>query len=208
MPNGPTFNRFPEEHGSTVPDAGGHALFPPITAFSSDANQPAVKAAGTQGALAASFSGDVQFTGNLLVTGDILLQGADCAEQFDVAEIPPAGAVMVAHEDGTLHLCRRDYDPRVVGVVSGAGMFVPGIVLDKRDSDSPRATIGLVGKVYCMVDSRENRVMVGDLLTTSGTPGHARVASDHERSRGTIIGKALASISGCTGMIPMLIGLQ
>ena len=51
----------------------------------------------------------------------------------------------------------------------------------------------LVGKVFCKVDGA---IDVGDLLTTSQTPGHAMKATDPQRAFGAVIGKALKSWSG------------
>ncbi len=54
---------------------------------------------------------------------------------------------MVIGEDGALRPSDSAYDRKVAGVVSGAGGFRPGIVLDKRADDDDRTTIALVGKV-------------------------------------------------------------
>ena len=45
------------------------------------------------------------------------------------------------------------YDKRVAGVVSGAGDYKPGIVLDKQPSTHIRQPIALLGKVYCKTDA-------------------------------------------------------
>ena len=89
--------------------------------------------------------------GNMNVTGDILLANADCAEDFDITEaesIEP-GTVMVLGEEGTLHQSQQAYDKRVAGVISGAGDYKPGIVLDKQPAQSHRKPLALLGKVYC-----------------------------------------------------------
>ena len=51
--------------------------------------------------------------------------------------------------------------------------------------------VALVGKVYCKVDASYSPIEVGDLLTTSLTPGHAMKANDHVKAFGAVIGKAL-----------------
>ena len=68
--------------------------------------------------------------------------------------------------------------------------------------------MALVGKVYCKVDASENAIEIGDLLTTSSTPGYAMKASDSGKAFGCILGKAMASISSATGEIPILVCLQ
>jgi hypothetical protein len=43
----------------------------------------------------------------------------------------------------------------------------------------------------CRVDAAYNPIDVGDMLTTSPTPGHAMTAKDPARAFGAVIGKAL-----------------
>jgi len=151
------------------------------------------------------------FHGDLMVTGDVLLSGADCAEHFDVVpeeRLPGAGTVVVIDKDGQLKESCEAYDRKVAGVVSGAGEYRHAIVLDKKTSDQARVPVALVGKVYCKVDARQEAICVGDLLTSSSTPGHAMKASEPNRSFGAILGKALKPISGKLGLIPVLVTLQ
>ena len=121
--------------------------------------------------------------GDVEVTGDIRLINADCAEDFDIAGVEAAepGTVMVLGEEGALRPSDRAYDKRVAGVVSGAGGYKPGIVLDNHPARGNRSPIALLGKVYCKVDAGAASVEVGDLLTTSDTPGHAMKAGDWRR---------------------------
>ena len=65
-----------------------------------------------------------------------------------------------------------------------------------------------MGKVYCKVDAEYAAIEVGDLLTTSPTPGHAMKATDPAKAFGTVIGKALRSLDAGTGLIPILVTLQ
>lgn len=156
------------------------------------------------GGLAGFFEGDVQ------VTGDIRLTNADCAEEFTIAGDGPAqpGTVMVLCDDGSLQPSTKAYDRRVAGVISGAGAYKPGIVLDKQAACENRQAVALLGKVYCQVDADQAPIVIGDLLTTSTTPGHAMRASDPARAYGAVIGKALGSLpSGC-GLMPVLVALQ
>lgn len=103
---------------------------------------------------------------------------------------------------------RHHTDKRVVGVVSGAGAYRPGIVLDRQASQEDRVTVALVGKVYCRVDAQNSEITVGDLLTTSSTPGYAMKAADERRAFGAIIGKALRPLRSGLGLIPILVALQ
>ncbi|MEO8267814.1 MAG: hypothetical protein ABI706_20105 [Ilumatobacteraceae bacterium] len=151
-----------------------------------------------------------RFIGNVEVTGDIRLANADCAEDFDIAaggSVVP-GTVMVFDDDGSLRPSERQYDTRVAGVVSGAGTFRPGIVLDRRSSSGLRLPIALLGKVYCMVDADHGAVQVGDLLTSSPTAGHAMKVTDPAQAFGAVIGKALQRFEHGQGLIPILVTLQ
>ena len=150
------------------------------------------------------------FTGDVEVTGDIRLTGADCAENFDIADtaLVEPGTVMVLGENEVLQPSRSAYDKRVAGVVSGAGDYKPGIILDKQPSGTNRRPIALLGKVYCKVDANYAPIEVGDLLTTSPTLGHAMKADDPVKAFGAVIGKALRPCRGGTGLIPILVALQ
>lgn len=115
---------------------------------------------------------------------------------------------MILGEEGALFPSLHAYDKRVAGVISGAGDYKPGIVLDKRQSDGIRQPVALLGKVFCKVDAQYGAIEVGDLLTTSPTLGHAMQATDRDLAFGAVIGKALRSISDGKGLIPILIALQ
>jgi len=155
------------------------------------------------------FIGNVHVTGNLVAEGDITLQNADCAEDFDIAEadLVESGTVMVLGEEGILQPSQSAYDRRVAGVISGAGSYRPGIVLGKQPQGN-RKPIALLGKVYCKVDAQYGAIEVGDLLTTSSTPGHAMKATDPLKAFGAVIGKALRPLKEEQGLIPILIALQ
>jgi hypothetical protein len=101
----------------------------------------------------------------------------------------------------------RGYDRRVAGVVSGAGGYRPALILDWKDAGD-RVPLAIVGKVYCKVDATDAAIAVGDLLTTSPTPGHAMKAVDPLRAFGAVLGKALSGCSGERGLIPVLVALQ
>jgi hypothetical protein len=157
-------------------------------------------------------NGDVHLTRNITVAGDVVLsaRGADCAEDFDIAHdgLVEPGTVMVLGDEGALYQSRQAYDKRVAGVISGAGDYRPGIVLDKQPSQLNRQPIALVGKVYCKVDASYAAIAVGDLLTTSSSPGHAMKATDPSMAFGAVIGKALRPLREGCGLIPILIALQ
>lgn len=142
--------------------------------------------------------------------GDLIFQNADCAEDFDIAsdETIPAGTVMVLNDEGKLHISHHAYDKKVAGVVSGGGDYKPGIILDRQPEESARQPIALMGKVFCKVDAQRAPISVGDLLTTSPTPGHAMKADDPMQAFGAVLGKALRPLAEGLGMIPVLVSLQ
>ncbi|MGY6277898.1 hypothetical protein [Methylomonas sp. MgM2] len=152
----------------------------------------------------------LEVNGSIKVSGDILLANADCAEDFtigtDLAVEP--GTVMIVGAEGALFPCSQAYDKKVAGVVSGAGDYQPGIVLDKQQSASNRQPIALLGKVYCKVDAKYGAIEIGDSLTTSPTPGHAMKVEEPLTALGAMLGKALRPLKGGQGLIPILIALQ
>jgi hypothetical protein len=152
----------------------------------------------------------IRANGSVEVAGDILLLNADCAEDFDVsgAEEADPGTVMVFDQEGSLQQSRQAYDKRVAGVVSGADGYRSGIILDKQVSEANRIPVALMGKVYCRVDAQYSPIEVGDLLTTSPTPGHAMKAVDALKAFGAVIGKALKPLDRGVDMIPILVTLQ
>jgi hypothetical protein len=170
-----------------------------------------VGAVRVDGALhVAGTSGNVHVDGDVTVNGDIFLpSGGDCAEEFEVAPGARAepGTLMVVDADGALRASDAAYDRRVVGVISGAGELRPGIVLGRKPGGA-RVPIALVGRAYCKADAADGPIEVGDLLTTSATPGHAMKAADPGRAFGAVFGKALRPLAAGCGLIPVLIALQ
>ncbi len=158
---------------------------------------------GEGGRLAGYFKGDVE------VTGDIrFVNASDIAEDFEIAEAVEPGTVMVLGDEGVLQQSCKAYDKRVAGVISGAGSYKPGIILDKQESQTNRLPIGLMGKVYCKVEALSSPIEIGDLLTTSPVSGHAMKATNAGRAFGAVIGKALRPLQVGKGLIPVLVSLQ
>lgn len=160
--------------------------------------------------LAGNFIGKVHIQGDLEVTGDVSLVNGDCAEHFSVgtpARVEP-GTVMVIADDGLLYPAQRAYDTRVVGVLAGAGVYRPGIILDTGPGPGHRQPVAILGKVCCKVDASAVAVAVGDLLTSSPRPGHAMKVTDTQKAFGAVIGKALAPLNSGQGLIPVLVALQ
>lgn len=175
--------------------AGGNGVNGDILVFPSGANPGSMREA------------TIHLAGS---TGDIRLSAADCAEDFTVLEperVQP-GMVLVLGQEGALQPCDTPYNKRVAGVVSGAGDYRPGIILDRQGTAPDRLAVALMGKVYCHADAGYAPIAIGDLLTTSPTFGHAMKADDPGRAFGAVIGKALRGLDGGRGLIPILVALQ
>jgi hypothetical protein len=153
---------------------------------------------------------DLNVDGNINTLGNVQLVGQDLAEPFTVEGPQTArpGSVVVLTGPDRVRVSDTPYDPRVAGIVSGAGNLKPGIVLGRCDTTDDRPVIALTGKVWCYVDADEDPIELGDLLTTSGTLGHAMRATDQTRAFGAVIGKALAGLSVGRGLIPVLVALR
>jgi hypothetical protein len=150
------------------------------------------------------------FDGKLGVKEDIILANGDCAEDFEVtgADTVGPGTVVVMDQEEVMQASHQAYDKRVAGVIAGAGGCKPGLILGRQQSHPARMPIALMGRVYCKVDAECAPVAVGDLLTTSATPGHAMKAADPLRAFGSVIGKALRPLKAGRGLIPILVALQ
>ncbi|MFH8939644.1 hypothetical protein [Streptomyces griseosporeus] len=157
------------------------------------------------------------FQGDVEVTGDLILTGGDVAEEFDVSEqvngsteISP-GTVVVLDSDGSLAPCEHDYDTSVAGAVAGAGDRAPALVLDRQPREGKngacRSAVAVTGKVWCQADASSRPIRVGNLLTTSSTPGHAMAALDRNAAFGAVLGKALTPLESGTGLVLVLVGL-
>jgi hypothetical protein len=66
----------------------------------------------------------------------------------------------------------------------------------------------LTGRVYVLADATHGAIRPGDLLTTSGTPGHAMKVANHAKAQGAILGKAMSGLSDGKGLVLVLVTLQ
>ena len=159
----------------------------------------------TAGGIALGVQGTAR-VGVLQITG-----GADVAEPFKMSHGNIAkGSVVVIDEEhpGQLKLSRQSYDRRVAGIVSGANGVHPGISLQQEGVLEGGQNVALSGRVYVLADAASGAIQPGDLLTTSGTPGHAMKVSDHSRSQGAILGKAMSGLKSGQGLVLVLVTLQ
>lgn len=158
---------------------------------------------------------------NLDVYGDFqahtvtITGGADLAERFAIHSryhTIEAGMVVVIDPSrpGGLMPASEAYDRRVAGIVSGANGVKPGMIMgieghELVDGEHP---VALTGRVWCWCDAANGPIQPGDLLTTSATVGHGMAATDHRRSPGAILGKAMTDLRDGRGLVLVLVTLQ
>jgi hypothetical protein len=71
-----------------------------------------------------------------------------------------------------------------------------------------RPVLALAGTAPVKVTNEAGSIQVGDLLTTSSTPGFAMRCADRVECIGAILGKALEPLSTQTGIVRALVTLQ
>ena len=62
--------------------------------------------------------------------------------------------------------------------------------------------------MWAWCDASGGAIEPGDLLTTSGTPGHAMKVTDHAKAQGAIVGKAMTVLEQGKGLVLILVSLQ
>jgi hypothetical protein len=212
-----------------TPDLGTHPVSQPaaIAGLSAIANVHGVYARAPSGTHAlrvdgtSFFSGQVTFgggkvgyvvdtfinaSGQRLRTGDIVRLKDTPVARFHGTDnkIPIAQITLADHED----------DPKVIGIVDREGVPDPDSPDTRVEPEDPTAiedggevlVVTLGAYSHCRVDATEHPIEVGDLLTTSSNPGHARKAV--EPKLGTVIGKALEPLSAGTGYIAIFVNMH
>ncbi|MFQ5857118.1 MAG: hypothetical protein ACE5LU_16025 [Anaerolineae bacterium] len=142
--------------------------------------------------------------------------GFDLAEPFAVTGATRIGPGMVVAIDpnnpGQLRMADQAYDRTVAGVISGAGGIQPGMIMQQDGAlsltDGATHPVALTGRVYVWADATAGAIQPGDLLTTSGRPGHAMKVTDYRRAQGAILGKAMTGLEKSTGLVLVLVSLQ
>ena len=157
---------------------------------------------------------DSDFNGDgRVITDELEIKGgSDLAEYFEASgpEIILPGQVVVIDPDnpGQVMLSTSAYDKKVVGIVSGANGIEPGMLMGQKGTiafgDLP---VAIAGRVYVQADQSKGAIEPGDFLTTSDRAGSAMVVNDWDKSRGSILGKALTS-PDANGYVLVLVHLQ
>jgi len=154
----------------------------------------------------------VYSAGDLYVSGNCLPAGGTCdedvAEYIDTHANVEAGDVVEIGPDGRSMKSTSAYSTKVIGVISTnpAIIFPGGNQGDEKKAN--REPLALAGVVPVKVSTENGNIEAGDLLTSSNTPGHAMRCADTNKCTGTIIGKALESFDGDSGVIKIIVTLQ
>ena len=150
--------------------------------------------------------GAVGVDGRIVVNGRVV---RDYAEILDLAtrEGIRAGSVVAWDPDASgLVPASVSNARRVVGVISGAGKFRPGMVIGSRTDGSKDFPVAVSGVIYARVSGEAGPVEPGDLLVPSSAAGVGMRAADPRATAGTVFGKALEPWSGAgEGLVLMLV---
>jgi hypothetical protein len=138
--------------------------------------------------------------------------GADLCERFNVRGADPKPGTVLCIDPqrvGGLIVSTKAVDASVVGVISGAGGIRPGLSLGQAGTEADGDyRVALTGRVWVQCEAASRPIRPGDMLTTSSRRGHAMSASGLKNTRGAVIGKAMSSLDGGTGLVLMLIQPQ
>ena len=138
-----------------------------------------------------------------------IMGGADIVEGFEAGATDLApGTVMVADRARAGRITTSDtaYDRAVIGVVSGASGVRAGLYLGQDGRLDGETPVAIAGRVFVHCSAENGPIGPGDLLTTSGTPGHAMKATNS--ASGAILGKALGRLEDGRGEVLVLVTLQ
>ena len=133
----------------------------------------------------------------------------DYAEIFDISSrqgLKPGS--VVAYDPGTdgMVAASAGNARQVIGVISGAGGFRPGMVIGSRADGSRDLPVAMSGVIYVRVSGEAGAVQAGDLLVPSSAAGVGMRAADSVAAAGKVFGKALQPWSGAgEGLVRMLV---
>ena len=111
-------------------------------------------------------------------------------------------------------LADQENDSLVIGIVDTEAIPLYQSPDNRIDPEDPLSIVDgcevmvvtLGAYAHCKVDATEAPIEVGDLLTSSNNPGHAKKAIDPKI--GSIIGKALEPLAQGTGYIAVFVNIQ
>jgi hypothetical protein len=129
---------------------------------------------------------------------------ADLAEDMPLAGPASAADVVVLARDADgVVRATRPYDSRVAGIVTTSS----GVVF-QVETGKQTVPVALTGIVMARATSSGGPIRRGDLLTTSGTPGHLMRCKVVLRCVGAIVGKAMDPLPRGARQIRVLLWRQ
>jgi hypothetical protein len=137
---------------------------------------------------------------DIRVGGNIQGSGADIAENVFVSGNLESGDVVVISGDLLVKKSNIPYDTRVAGIISTKPAYL--LAIDRKG-----LPLALSGTVPTKVVNETGFIKPGDLLTTSSTPGHAMRCESAYACMGSLVGKAMGSLSQEKGIIEVLVML-
>ena len=144
--------------------------------------------------------------GYVRVNGTIVHDYAEILELATRDGVRPGSVVSYDAAAGGIVAASVANARRVVGVISGAGGFRPGMVIGSRSDESRDLPVSMSGVVYVRVSSEAGEIFPGDLLIPSSVAGVGMRASDPNSAAGMVFGKALEPWSGTgEGLVLMLV---
>lgn len=148
----------------------------------------------------------INASGKRLTTGDLVkLKGTPVTRFRGHKQDAPIAEVTLADQEN---------DTLVIGIVDCEATPEPGMPDTRVEPEDP-SFIEDGGELYlvilgvfahCKIDATEAPIAVGDLLTSSQKPGHAKKAT--QPKIGSIIGKALQPLKEGTGEISVFVNIQ
>jgi hypothetical protein len=148
---------------------------------------------------------NVANNGNVTADGTIAGGGADFAELLPAASGLEPGDVLIVDADGVLARSTHANELAVVGVYSTRPGFLGGASGDSALNG--KVPLAVSGIIPVKVSAENGAIRPGDLLVASSTPGHA-MRAPRNPAPGTVIGKALGSLTSKTGVVKMLAMLR
>lgn len=141
---------------------------------------------------------DQGFYGSAFITGS-----ADLAEWVPLSGAAQAGTVLELDpsQPGRYRPSQGSCSALLAGVVSSQ----PGMVLGGTEYTEGKALLALAGIVPVKVTNEGGPILLGDLLVSSSTPGHAMRWAGPEPCPCALVGKALEPMTGERGVISVLL---
>jgi hypothetical protein len=202
--------------GSTnFPLVVSHGAAQPIVFGTADTERFRVTGAGNVGIGTPTPAEKLHVVGNAQIDGtltgsNVIAKYQDIAEWVRARGTVSAGTVLIIdpeRPDGVVP-ASVSYDTKVAGVVSPK----PGITLGTPGDG--KAVVAHSGRVKVKASIENGPIAIGDLLVSSGTPGHAMRSAPIDvggvsiHRPGTVLGKALEPLTDGNGDILVLLMLQ